>query len=130
MSHVGDILTAMITHGDGQLTPAEASSLLKAEHENKGYLAYHLDATVQTEEVSSGVHAVEACNRDAHRQGDVSVQMSSTAQHSECEDDGCLSAFLGKQDEGQDAQYSKPRGFKVRRLNLDPEDQTEMVRAY
>ena len=127
MSHVGDILTAMITHGDGQLSPAEASALLKAEHENKGYLAYLLDAT---EEVSSGVHAVEACNRDAHRQGDVSVQMSSTAQHSECKDAGCLSAFLGKRDEGQDAQYSKPRGFKVRHLNLDPEDQTEMVRAY
>ena len=30
----------------------------------------------------------------------------------------------------QDAQYSRPRGFEVRHLNFDDEDQREMVRAY
>ena len=57
LSHIGDILTAMGKHGNGKLTPAEASALLKAEHADNGYLAYLLDST---EEVSAGMHAMEA----------------------------------------------------------------------
>ena len=38
LSHVGDVLTAMGKHGDGQLTAAAASELLRSEHIDKGYL--------------------------------------------------------------------------------------------
>ena len=57
LSHVGDILTAMGKHGDGKLTPAQASEILQSESEDKGYLAYLEKAA---DEVSSGVYAMEA----------------------------------------------------------------------
>ena len=114
-------------HGDGKLTPADASALLKAEHADKDYMAYLLDAT---EEVSSGVHAVEAMEMlsakvmslfKCHRQqNSLSAKMMAVSLHS----------YHGKQAEVQDAEYSKPHGFEVRHLNFDPEDQKEMMRAY
>ena len=125
LSHVGDILTAM--HGDGSLTPAEASALLKTEHEDAGYLTYLLHAA---EEVSSGVHAVEAMEVlsvkvmslfKCHRQRNtLSARTMAVSLHS----------YHGKRDEVQGTQYSKPLGFEVHHLNFDPEDQKEMARAY
>ena len=41
-----------------------------------------------------------------------------------------LHSYHRKRAEVQDAHYLKPRGFEVRHLNFDPEDQKEMVRAY
>ena len=39
LSHVGDLLSAMGKHGDGTMTAAQASQLLKSEMTDKGYLS-------------------------------------------------------------------------------------------
>ena len=127
LSHVGDILTAMGKHGDGQLTPAEASALLKTEHADKGYLEY---LTHAAEEVSSGVHAMEAMEALSakvmslftchHQRHTLSARTMAVSLHS----------YHGQRANVQDERYAKPKGFEVRHLNFDMEDHAEMVRAY
>ena len=127
LSHVGDVLTAMGKHGDGKLTAAAASELLRSEHVNKGYLQY---LTESVEEVSAGVYAMAAMEVlsmkimsmfKCHRQRNtISAATVAVPLHS----------YHGMRDEICDDRYAKPKGFEVWHLNFDAEDHAEMVRAY
>ena len=119
MSHVGDILTAM--------WPTDASRGVGTAQDRacRQGLPY-----VPAEEVSSGIHAIEAmevlsakvmslftCH---HQQRTLSARTMAVPQHS----------YQSQRAGVQDVRYTKPKGFEVRHMNFDSEDQNEMVRAY
>ena len=127
LSHIGDILTAMGKHGDGKLTPAEASSILRSESEDKGYLAYLEQAA---DEVSSGVYAMEAMKVINTKV--MSLFTYHTAQHTmgAAVNMTSLHSYHGQREVVCDATYKEPPGFEVRHLNLSEAEVQEMVRAY
>ena len=152
LSHVGDILTATGKHGDGKLTPAQASEILQSESEDKGYLAYLEKAA---DEVSSGVYAMEAMRGISAKVMSLSTYTASQHTMEVAVHATALQSYHGQHADkayqrtmqvavnatslhtchGQravicDDKYKEPPGFEVRHLNLNETEVQEMVRVY